>query len=231
VNGSLPGLAFAVGALVLWSISPFFFTATGRRVGPFATNLMRLAFATSLLAVILSVRKLMGVDMRLPSGANWLWLGVSGVMGLILAGVSLVTWRASRKSKAKAEAATAAKPAGYLSSGAWAAIWSSLFQGLGTVMARKAFLSQADLDPILATAIRIGSGGLVLWVFAWARGPLGPVLAGSASIPAGVVTTITFMSPLIVIPLGAWHYGTRVGGAAVGGTLLSLAGVALLGFG
>jgi drug/metabolite transporter (DMT)-like permease len=49
--------------------------------------------------------------------------------------------------------------------------------------------------------------------------------------PAGVVTTITFMTPLIVIPLGAWRYGTRIGAWMVAGTAVSLAGVLLLGFG
>lgn len=39
------GLLLALGALGLWSLSPFFFTATGRRIGPFATNLLRLQLA------------------------------------------------------------------------------------------------------------------------------------------------------------------------------------------
>jgi drug/metabolite transporter (DMT)-like permease len=143
--------------------------------------------------------------------------------------------------------------------GVWAGVWSSLFQGLGTVLARQAFISQVNLDPVLATTIRIASGTVVIWIFARFQGPLGPLLTGSRErkmvklllagtlfgpllgmicyvsalkyAPAGVVTTITFMNPLIIIPLGAWYYGTRVGISAITGTCLSLAGVILLGFG
>jgi drug/metabolite transporter (DMT)-like permease len=51
------------------------------------------------------------------------------------------------------------------------------------------------------------------------------------SAPAGIVTTITFMAPLIIIPVGAKLYGTRITAATVLGTALSLAGVAFLGLG
>ena len=151
------------------------------------------------------------------------------------------------------------KHAGYLRAGIRAAVWSALFQGLGTVMARKAFLDQADLDPLLATAIRVGSGALALWGFAAWRGPLLPILGvlGNRAVtrlllpgvlfgpligmlcyisalklaPAGIVTTITFMAPLLIIPIGARVYRTRIAAATLWGTALSVAGVALLGLG
>jgi drug/metabolite transporter (DMT)-like permease len=132
-------------------------------------------------------------------------------------------------------------------------------QGAGTVLARKGFLSQGDLDPVLATAIRIGAGTAGLWAYARSRGPWRPglgawtekrtlriLLAGVAfgptlgmlcylaalkSAPAGIVTTVTFMAPLLIIPIGARLYGTRIGWAALAGTALSLAGVLLLGLG
>jgi drug/metabolite transporter (DMT)-like permease len=56
-------------------------------------------------------------------------------------------------------------------------------------------------------------------------------IAALKSAPAGIVTTITFMAPLLIIPIGARLYGTRIGWAAAAGTGLSLAGVALLGMG
>jgi drug/metabolite transporter (DMT)-like permease len=140
-----------------------------------------------------------------------------------------------------------------------AAIWSALFQAGGTVLAREAFLHQPGLDPVSATTIRVGSGAVALWSYARALGPLGGALgawthpnmlrvlaAGTLFgpflgmlcyvsalkfAPAGIVTTITFMAPLLIIPAGAVFYGTRITLATLCGTALSLAGVALLGLG
>lgn len=326
------GMLFALATLVFWSISPFFFTNVGKRVGPFTTNMLRLAMAFVILLLLVAVCGLAGVDMALPRPATWFWLMASGAlglaigdaflyeafvtvgpertsqvqtlapaataaiawiflkefltpgqsagMGLILAGVFLATTSAARRkaalltAEARSEGAildvNGSGPATSASSpslsprsgsalwiGMMAAIWSALFQGLGTVMARQAFLGQADLDPLAATTIRIGSGAAVLWIYARARGPLGPALgawrdpkvlqlliagtllgpllgmlcylAALKYAPAGIVTTITFMAPLLIIPIGARLYGTRITTAAICGTLLSLAGVALLG--
>ncbi len=314
------GLILATAALVLWSLSPFFFTAMGRKVGPFATNLLRLVLATVILAAVMGIRYAVGDAFSKPGVISCLWLSASGIiglvvgdfflyralttegpektsqiqtlapaataimawiflheilstpqmagMGLILAGVSLATWEVARKLKSQTGVANAGalpgrqnvgKLSGALMSGPMAAIWSALFQALGTVLAREAFLNQPDLDPVLATAIRITSATVVIWIFARTQGPLATVLTGCRAptiiklllagtlagpvlgmicyisalkyAPAGVVTTITFMNPLIIIPLGAWHYGTRIGILAILGTALSLAGVLLLGFG
>ncbi len=318
---SSPGLGFglSLAALVFWSISPFCFAGTGRRIGPFATNLFRLGLGTFVLIGITAIRNRLVGGFAYPGGLTWFWLSTSGVVGLvvgdfflyralatigpgktsqiqilapaataaiawallretmtfpqlagmalILAGVSIATWDSARRTdiRNKTGAGGASitsriqKPAGYLLTGAWAAVWSALFQGLQTVLAREAFLSQPDLDPFLATTIRVGCAGVVAWTVARAWGPWGPALAGARQpkvlrllllgtacgpvagmicyvgalkfAPAGVVTTITFMNPLIVIPLGAWYYGTRIGGPAIAGTAVSLAGVLLLGFG
>jgi drug/metabolite transporter (DMT)-like permease len=330
------GLSLALATLVCWSISPFFFTNMGKRVGPFTTNTLRLSLAFTVLAFLVAACALAGIDMALPRPATWFWLVASGSlglavgdaflyqafvtlgpertsqvqtlapaataavawlflkeyltlgqsagMGLILAGVFLATTSAARRKmalltlEARSEGAILdvaepAPPSPSLSlslpqtskagnppwTGMMAAIWSALFQGVGTVMARQAFLGQADLHPLVATAIRIGSGAAVLWIYARVRGPLGPVLGawrapevlrlllagtlfgplagmlcylGSLKYaPAGVVTTITFMAPLLIIPIGAGLYGTRITAAAIWGTLLSVAGVTLLGLG
>jgi drug/metabolite transporter (DMT)-like permease len=191
-------------------------------------------------------------------------------MGLILAGVLMATTSAARAAKGPGAAGPATgepgagepeggHSAGQLARGAWAAVWSALFQGIGTVMARQAFLGRPDLDPVLATAIRVGAGTLGLWAYARAKGPLRPMLGnwserrtlillltGTVFGPvggmlcyiaalkfaaAGLVTTITFMSPLLIIPTGARLYGTRVSAGAWCGTALSLAGVVFLGLG
>lgn len=317
------GLLLALVSLVCWSISPFFFTNMGRRIGPFTTNTLRLSLAFSVLALLVAGCALGGIDMAYPRPATWFWLMASGFlglavgdaflyqafvtlgpertsqvqtlapaataaiawlflkeylsvgqsagMGLILAGVFLATTSAARKktallaAEARSEGAIvdmngpASQGGNALWTGMMAAVWSALFQGVGTVMARQAFLGQADLHPLPATAIRIGSGAAALWLYAGIRGPLGPVLgawkepkvlrlllagtlfgplvgmlcylAALKHAPAGVVTTITFMAPLLIIPIGAGLYGTRITAAAIWGTLLSVAGVALLGLG
>jgi drug/metabolite transporter (DMT)-like permease len=318
------GLLLALATLVLWSISPFFFTNTGKRLGPFATNLLRLALALGFLIALLAIRAAMGSHAAAPHLAAWLWLAASGVMGLaigdaflyegfvtvgpektsqiqtlapavtavvawiflkeyltwgqsagmalILAGVFIATTSAARRKSVLSAASTgstasAASPVSAaggksalpLWSGTMAAIWSALFQGVGTVLARQAFLGQSDLDPLTATAIRIGSGAVALWAYARCKGPLrpilgawtepkvlrlmlagtlfGPVLGMACYVsalkyaPAGIVTTVTFMAPLLIIPIGARLYGTRITTAAMCGTALSLAGVVLLGLG
>ena len=307
------GLLLAGAALVLWSVSPFFFTGTGRLIGPFATNLLRLLFACIALAAIVAAQRAFGHASPMPALPAWIWLAISGVVGLtigdawlykafvsvgpertsqiqtlapaataaiawvalreflsgpqvlgmalILGGVLMATTAAARASRAapatgNTQDTAAAKGA---AAGIWAAIWSALFQAVGTVLARQAFKSQPDLDPVLATAIRVGAGTAALWGYARWRGPIGPALgrwrepralklmaagvlfgpllgmlcyvAALKSAPAGLVTTITFMAPLLIIPIGAVAYGTRVTAASVWGTALSLGGVALLGLG
>jgi len=308
------GLVLSLCALVCWSIAPFFFTAAGRRIGPLATNMLRLALATFTIVALALARGVAGFHVPWPHPASIAWLAGSGLIGLtigdaflyrafvsigpgrtsqiqtlapastaalaflalgeilshrqlagmalILAGVLTATTSAVRAARNSSRVATSAptnRPTAAYGHAAWAAIWSALFQGLGTVLARKAFLSQSDLDPVLATGIRLGAGAAGLWAYARTRGPWRPALGnwtetrtirlllGGAvfgptlgmlcyisalkSAPAGIVTTITFMAPLLIIPIGAKLYGTRMGMAALAGTALSLAGVVLLGLG
>lgn len=305
------GGVLSLGALVCWSISPFFFTAAGRRIGPLATNVLRLTLAAFALLALALARGLLRFPIAFPHPASIAWLAGSGVIGLtigdaflyrafvsigpertsqiqalapastaalaflalgevlslrqvagmalILAGVLTATTSAARAAR-RARSMVASAPAEQtrkFGHAAWAAIWSALFQGLGTVFAREGFLSQADLDPVQATVIRLGAGAIGLWSYARMRGPLRPALgnwtekntlrlllggvvfgptlgmlcyiSALKSAPAGIVTTITFMAPLLIIPIGARVYGTRIGWAALGGTALSLAGVILLG--
>ena len=46
-----------MAALVMWSVSPFCFASMGRKVGPFAVNLLRLALAMVILIGIMGIRK------------------------------------------------------------------------------------------------------------------------------------------------------------------------------
>lgn len=297
------GIFFALGALACWSISPFFFTAAGRRIGALALNLNRLLLALIVLSCI-SLGLHLATDTPPPTLQGALLLLVSGAVGLgigdffmyrslsalgpertslfmtlapattaltaflalderlttpqvfgmalVLSGVAASTWKPSMSRPASFS---------FLNPVAWSmasnGLMAALCQGVGATMARQAFLRETSLSPIHATTLRIAGavmlllgivqmrGGLMptlnkaLEPYVWKRiaaGSLvGPILgmlcyvAGLKYAPAGIVTTITFMTPLLIIPLGAWHYGTRPSARLLLGATLSLSGVLFLG--
>jgi drug/metabolite transporter (DMT)-like permease len=298
------GIYLALGALFFWSLTPFFFAATGRIIGPFATNFLRLGIAApamllasvagwalaggdgfprmgvSLLLIVSGVLGLGLGDLLLyrslfrvgperssllmtlaPAAAaalGWIALGevlsasqLAG-MTLILGGVLATVWNPGKPGNA-----AGLSPGLSFWHGASAGLFAALCQAAGSVMARQAFLAQPDLSPLYATTLRIAAAAAAMaavarWRGDWARalegarkprvlprlllGTLcGPILGMTCYIaamkhqPAGIVTTITFMTPLLVMPLGAWHYGTRVGPRLVLAVLAALGGVVLLG--
>lgn len=309
------GIFLALGALVLWSLSPFFFTATGRRIGPFATNLLRLSLAMPVLvvfcllqyaaqgagqgagtasgfpgartALVLAASGWVGLGAgdlflyrsfyhigpertsllislapAITTAIAWLFLGellspaqLTGIT-LVLAGVTLAVWRRGVAAAASASAGASAGPP--LWRGGWNGAVAALCLGASTVLAREAFLLEPGLSPLYATTLRVGAAAVLILLIAAARGVarrgygtlrdpwirkrmllgtlVGPVggmtlyVAAMKFQPAGVVATITFMTPLLVMPLGAWHYGTRLGLRTVLGALAALAGVVLLGW-
>jgi drug/metabolite transporter (DMT)-like permease len=82
------GQLAAVAAAACFGLSSTFFTLAGRRVGAPAVNRVRLLLA----AVLALALHWMTRGEALPSGAStsaWLWLGLSGVIGLALGDASL----------------------------------------------------------------------------------------------------------------------------------------------
>ena len=140
----------------------------------------------------------------------------------------------------------------------WSGIIAALCQSIGTIFARQAFVGSANLSPVYATTVRVGSGMLFLLIFALATRKLWPsiqkarqpgmplrILGGTLTGPvvgmlcyigalkyqsAGIVTTITFMTPLLIIPVATWRYKARLTGRVLLGGVAALAGVALLGW-
>ncbi len=113
----------------------------------------------------------------------------------------------------------------------------------------------ADVDPVSVQAVRLPFAALVLWVTPWARGTgrqvrvhfraAGPLLlaigvltalsavtwvAGLKYAGITLTTVLSSTSPLFAIPIGLAVFGERVSARAVAGTLLCLAGIALLSF-
>src|SRR5690349_14278409 len=77
------GLGLSTGTLVLWSISPFFFAAAGRRVGPYTVNLLRLAFALPPLGAVWAAHAFFQGGAA-PGLVPCVWLILSGGLGLAL---------------------------------------------------------------------------------------------------------------------------------------------------
>jgi drug/metabolite transporter (DMT)-like permease len=82
------GEAAALLTAFCWAGSSLFFTSAGRQVGSVIVNRMRLAMAVVLLMTAHLV--LLGRVIPLDAGLNrWLWLGASGVIGLVLGDAAL----------------------------------------------------------------------------------------------------------------------------------------------
>jgi drug/metabolite transporter (DMT)-like permease len=291
------GILLSCVTLVLWSLTPFFFRATGQIIGPFATNLLRLSIAFPVLLLACLLLFPWTGFAGFPAWDTALLLALSGVLGLGLGDLLLyrslfhvgperssllmtlapvvtavIAWIVLKEYLSAAQIAGMALVLG----GVLAAVWvpatgnsgrwngaangvaAALCQGIGSVMAREAFLREADLSPIYATTVRIGAAALMIILIARGRGTFlagmkslraprvlprivlgtfsGPILGMTCYIaamkyqPAGVVTTITFMTPLIVMPLGAWRYRTGIPWLVAAGAGLAVAGVVLLGW-
>jgi len=306
LTSSSLGLLLAVGALFFWSLTPFFFAATGRLIGPFSTNLLRLSIAAPMMIVASSV----GLIVETAQGAvagfpEWKATGIlalSGILGLALgdlllyrslfrvgperssllmtlapAAAALIAWFALKETLTLAQIGGMALILGGVLFAVWrpglsdgsstsergfwfaasAGIAAAGCQAVSSVMARHAFLDQPDLSPLYATTVRIAAAAATLLILTWFRGDLrerfhglqtprvlprllagtlsGPILGMTCYIaamkyqPAGIVVTITFMTPLLVMPLGAWHYGRNIGARAVVGAAAALTGILLLG--
>ncbi|MBN1349698.1 DMT family transporter [candidate division KSB1 bacterium] len=80
---SRPGEFAALMTAVFWTITALAFEAAGKRVGSLVVNLLRLLFGF----IFLSAYVLLFRGMLLPldaSAENWLWLSLSGVIGLAI---------------------------------------------------------------------------------------------------------------------------------------------------
>lgn len=73
----------ALVTAVCWAISSIFFTSTSKEIGAVAVNRIRLVFAVGFLLITHTV--LTGQLLPLSAGPErWLWLGLSGIVGLVL---------------------------------------------------------------------------------------------------------------------------------------------------
>jgi len=131
------------------------------------------------------------------------------------------------------------------------AVVAAMAWGVSPVLMKPAVL---EVDPVSVQAVRLPFAALVLWVTPWARGTAVRVRAhlqetGVLLLAIGALTALSAVtwvaalkyagitltsvlsatSPLFALPIGRLVFGERVTWRAVAGTLISLAGLALLG--
>lgn len=181
---------------------------------------------------------------------EWLsWQALCGI-ALVLGSISLATW-IDRKPREQSR-----EPGHVSAKGVLCGLIAATCIGLGAVFTRQAFQSDASLDSILAALLRVGSAAVVLWMVPLLRGGIGRtlshlgdravrlrVISGTATgafggllfyvmafkyAPAGIVSTLAAMSPLLVIPIVSLRYRTWIATPIIIATVTAIAGVALI---
>jgi drug/metabolite transporter (DMT)-like permease len=83
VNGlvtNIVGETAALGASCLWTISSIVFTSAGKKIGPPSVNAYRTMIAAGFL--VLSHALFLGTMLPVATDGQWLWMGISGIVGL-----------------------------------------------------------------------------------------------------------------------------------------------------
>ena len=76
----LVGEIAAIMTALLWTSNSILFTSAGKRIGSVSVNAIRIAIAVGLLAITHFI--LLGAFIPAVSSEQWLWIGMSGIIGL-----------------------------------------------------------------------------------------------------------------------------------------------------
>jgi drug/metabolite transporter (DMT)-like permease len=77
------GAAAALGTALAWTVTALAFEYAGKRIGAFALNLLRLLAGFVFLGAYCLIRRGSILPLDEPL-ATWLWLGASGIVGLVI---------------------------------------------------------------------------------------------------------------------------------------------------
>jgi drug/metabolite transporter (DMT)-like permease len=80
LDPSVVGESAAVMTSCLWTVSSLFFTTAGKRIGSLSVNAYRIIMAVGFLEF--AHLMLLGNILPIANGAQWFWMGLSGVVGL-----------------------------------------------------------------------------------------------------------------------------------------------------
>ncbi|MHB8778909.1 MAG: DMT family transporter [Anaerolineales bacterium] len=146
-------------------------------------------------------------------------------------------------------------PHGHTRRGVIFGVLAGLGQAAGLVLSKQGMMG--DFSPFQANAIRMLAATLFIWAWTFIQGQtgatftalrkqpqalrllalgalIGPVLGVSSSLLAvqhakvGVASTLMALPPVIVLPISYFIFKEKVGWQAIAGTLLAIAGVAVL---
>jgi drug/metabolite transporter (DMT)-like permease len=186
-------------------------------------------------------------------GEKLSWNILLGI-GLIIGGIAYIVFHEQSLIQEKT-----AEPGKFTTKGFILTIVGVLFHSSGAVMARWAFIEAPDCDPIAATAVRVVSSGIIMLLFAIFRNNVlgaikdlgtpgvpsrltGGVLAGPVIgmvfyiaafkyAYAGVVTTLSGLSPVLILPIVAIRYRVKIRIEAIIGAAVTVAGASIMGLG
>ncbi len=146
-------------------------------------------------------------------------------------------------------------PHGHTQRGVFFGVLAGLGQAIGLVLSKQGMFG--EFSPFQANAIRMLAATVFIWIWAAIQGEagvtfksmrekpqalrlialgalVGPLLGVSSSLFAvqhtevGVASTLMALPPVIVLPISYFFYKEKFGWQAVAGTVLAIAGVAVL---
>jgi drug/metabolite transporter (DMT)-like permease len=186
----------------------------------------------------------------------WIFLGeklggltIAGIL-VTVTGISLVVLDHRKGTRAEFEH----KPAVYFQ-GIFFAFLGALGQAVGLVLQKKG--GSGDFPAISGVVVRVLLAAIILWVIALFQekarhtleqsiqnksvirsialgtlvGPFAGIWLSMVAIQAayvGVAATLMALTPIIMLPIAFWLYKEKISWPALGGTFLSLCGVALI---
>ena len=80
MDPNVVGETAAVVTSCLWTINSLFFTSAGKRIGPLSVNAYRIIMAVGFLVIAHAI--LLGTTLPMATNQQWLWMGMSGIVGL-----------------------------------------------------------------------------------------------------------------------------------------------------
>jgi len=146
-------------------------------------------------------------------------------------------------------------PHGHTKRGVFFGVLAGLGQAVGLVLSKQGMFG--EFSPFQANVIRMLAAVLFTWIWTFGEGKagatitalrekprviglialgafVGPLLGVSASLLAvqhaeiGVASTLMALPPVIVLPISYFVFKEKIGWQAVAGTILAIAGVAIL---
>jgi len=184
----------------------------------------------------------------------WGWLGETlqlAEMGAVLLTVSGIAWVVSERRQVQEAPVESSRQ---YALGVLLSVGGALGQALGLVISKRGLIG--DFPSLSAALIRMIVGTGVIWLLTLARGQAGATwsalrdkkaplfIAGGAltgpftgvwlSMVAvqrahvGIASTLMSLSPIILIPLAHWIFHEKISPRSVAGTVVALAGAAII---